>query len=127
MKRASVLLLATVLAAGPALFRGPAGAQEISAQRPNLVLIVTDDQRWDSISEEYTPNVWNRLVEPGVSFRNAFVPNPLCCPSRATILTGRYSHGNGVGTTSPRTAGSKRSTITTRSPPTSTLPATARR
>jgi arylsulfatase A-like enzyme len=98
MKRTFALVLSAILAIGSALARSTHAveAQEVPAQRPNLVLIVTDDQRWDSISEEYTPNVWNRLVVPGVSFRNAFVPNPLCCPSRATILTGRYSHGTGV-------------------------------
>ena len=42
------------------------------------------------------PTVNDELVAHGVTFSNAFVSNPLCCPSRATILTGRYSHGTGV-------------------------------
>jgi arylsulfatase A-like enzyme len=100
MERALAAILVATLTLGPALLTDSAGvrAQEVPAPRSNLVLIVTDDQRWDSISEEYTPNIWSRLVEPGVSFRNAFVPNPLCCPSRTTILTGRYSHRTKVWT-----------------------------
>jgi arylsulfatase A-like enzyme len=69
-----------------------AGAQ--SATPPNVVLIVTDDQRWDTLS--YMPTVSSELVGKGVTFTNAFVVNPLCCPSRASILTGTYSHTNGV-------------------------------
>jgi arylsulfatase A-like enzyme len=57
---------------------------------PNVVLIVTDDQRWDSLWA--MPEVQRDLVAPGVSFPNAFVVNPICCPSRTSILTGDYSH-----------------------------------
>ena len=42
------------------------------------------------------PTVQSALVEHGVTFTNSFVVNPLCCPSRASILTGRYSHSTGV-------------------------------
>jgi N-acetylglucosamine-6-sulfatase len=61
-----------------------------AAARPNIVLIVTDDQRWDTLSS--MPAVQAELVAKGVTFSNAFAVNPLCCPSRASILTGRYSH-----------------------------------
>jgi N-acetylglucosamine-6-sulfatase len=100
MKRAFAIVISAVLLAGPAPLpgSGPARAREARAPSPNLVLIVSDDQRWDSISEAFTPNIWNRLVVPGVSFRDAFVPNPLCCPSRTTILTGRYSRRTEVWT-----------------------------
>jgi N-acetylglucosamine-6-sulfatase len=47
------------------------------------------------------PTVQQELVGKGVEFRRAFVTNPLCCPSRATILTGTYSHTNGVWTNAP--------------------------
>ena len=67
--------------------------------RPNIVLVLTDDQRWDTVSA--MPNVTNRLVRPGVDFRNAFASNPLCCPSRVSILTGRYSHSTGVFSNRP--------------------------
>src|SRR5262245_7922302 len=50
-----------------------------SHTRPNIVLIVTDDQRWDSLWA--MPNVRRDLVAHGVNFTNAFVTTSLCCPS----------------------------------------------
>jgi len=66
------------------------GAGKAAARQPNIVLIVTDDQRWDTVS--YMPTVQSELVARGITFANGFVTNPLCCPSRASILTGSYSH-----------------------------------
>jgi N-acetylglucosamine-6-sulfatase len=80
--------LATCCLASPSV----APAQALGA--PNVVLIVTDDQRWDTVSE--MPIVTQELVRRGVTFTNAFAVNPLCCPSRASILTGRYSHSTRV-------------------------------
>ena len=62
--------------------------------RPNVLLIVTDDQRWDTL--DAMPIVERELAGKGISFSDAFVSNPLCCPSRASILTGNYSHTTGV-------------------------------
>jgi N-acetylglucosamine-6-sulfatase len=62
--------------------------------RPNVVLVLTDDQRWDTLN--VMPTVQSRLVARGVTFENAFAVNPVCCPSRASTLTGRYSHSTGV-------------------------------
>jgi N-acetylglucosamine-6-sulfatase len=64
--------------------------------RPSLVLVLTDDQRWDTLWA--MPSVRRILGRRGVTFRNSFVVNPHCCPSRATILTGQYSHSTGVYT-----------------------------
>lgn len=64
--------------------------------RPDVVQILTDDQRWDTLAE--MPIVEEDLVGHGISFERGYVSNPLCCPSRASILTGRYSHSNGVYT-----------------------------
>ncbi|MFL5798131.1 MAG: sulfatase [Actinomycetota bacterium] len=62
--------------------------------RADIVLILTDDQRFDSLWS--MPNVQSLLVDHGVTFSNAFVVNSLCCPSRSSILTGNYSHTTGV-------------------------------
>ena len=75
--------------------------QQIPSIRPNVVLIVTDDQRADSMW--VMPAVRRLIGDHGVRFSNAVVSNPFCCPSRATILTGLYSHrtrvyGNGGST-----------------------------
>src|SRR5438270_5663509 len=59
--------------------------------KPNIVLILSDDQTVSEMS--HMPTVGSELAGKGVTFRNAFVVNPLCCPSRTTILTGKYSHG----------------------------------
>jgi len=69
--------------------------------QPNIVFVLTDDQRWDAISLSgasgplETPNI-DRLGEEGVYFRNAFATTSLCSPSRASILTGLYAHAHGV-------------------------------
>lgn len=62
--------------------------------RPNIVFIVSDDQRWDTVS--YMPRVLDRLAARGVSFTNAFVTTPSCASSRASMLTGQYAHNHGV-------------------------------
>src|SRR5690625_1533751 len=75
-----------------------AGAQEES--RPNVVFILTDDQRSDAISasgsqDPQTPNI-DRLADEGVYFSNVFVTTSLCSPSRASILSGLYANTHGV-------------------------------
>jgi N-acetylglucosamine-6-sulfatase len=86
------------------LFLAPAPGGSVSGAVPppspqNIVLILTDDQRWDAMNHmPYTNSV---LTAHGVKFTNAFVVNPLCCPSRASILTGEYSHSTHVYSNSP--------------------------
>ena len=87
------LLVSAVVGAIVQFSPGPAGAVE---PPPNIVLILTDDQRADTLG--YMPIVQRTLGKHGVTFTNAYVSNPVCCPSRATILTGLYSHSTGVYT-----------------------------
>ncbi|MGH7548309.1 MAG: sulfatase-like hydrolase/transferase [Gemmatimonadales bacterium] len=74
---------------------------ECSARRaPNVLFMMTDDQRQDAMGAYgnailRTPHV-DRLAAGGVRFTEAFVTNSLCAPSRASILTGLYSHAHGV-------------------------------
>ncbi|HET7236344.1 MAG TPA: sulfatase-like hydrolase/transferase, partial [Actinomycetota bacterium] len=63
---------------------------------PNILLILIDDGRDEML--RYLPNVRRLLVGQGVRFTNGYVVNPVCCPSRASILTGDYSHTTGVYT-----------------------------
>ena len=75
---------------------GPAFPAERSAPRPNIVFILTDDQRVGLTSLEghpvsRTPNI-DRIGREGTWFRNFFVTTPLCSPSRASFLSGRYAH-----------------------------------
>src|SRR5918912_752744 len=63
------------------------------AERPNVILILTDDL--DTASISHMPNLRSLLIERGTTFENAFVTDSLCCPSRATILRGQYAHNTG--------------------------------
>lgn len=72
----------------------------LAAERPNFVIMMTDDQRHDAMSIAgnrmlKTPHL-DRIAREGIRFRNMFVTNALCAPSRATLLTGLYSHSHGV-------------------------------
>ncbi|MFQ5940571.1 MAG: sulfatase [Nitrososphaerales archaeon] len=73
--------------------------------RPNIVVIMADDQRWDMI--QYMPNVM-KLADEGITFTNSFVSTPLCCPSRASFLTGQYAHTHEVLTNEPPYGGVQR-------------------
>jgi N-acetylglucosamine-6-sulfatase len=64
--------------------------------KPNIVIIITDDQRWDTVTARYMPKLTRLLVPKGVSFTRSFASNPACCPSRVTTLTGKYSFTTGV-------------------------------
>src|SRR3954453_9595825 len=101
----------TTPAGQPAALAAPKGP----ASKPNIVLILTDDQRWDTL--QWMPNVQSLLVNHGVTFDNAFVENSLCCPSRASTLTGQHSHQTGVWSNEPPYGGfpvfRDRSTIAT--------------
>jgi arylsulfatase A-like enzyme len=76
---------------------------------PDIVLILTDDQRWDTIDRLGCgwpmPIVKSRLIDRGVRFTSAFVQNPVCCASRATMLTGRPSHATGIWNNDPPVGG----------------------
>ena len=90
-------------ASGPSTPTPSSEVEQPPPSRPNVVLIVTDDQRADSMS--VMPAV-NRLIgDRGVRFDDAVVSNPFCCPSRASILTGLYSHNTGVYSNREETGG----------------------
>ena len=74
-----------------------------TADQPNIVFVLTDDL--DYASAQKMPEIGALLREGGVSFENAFVSHPVCCPSRATILTGLYDHNHDVRTNSPPDGG----------------------
>jgi N-acetylglucosamine-6-sulfatase len=88
-------------ALGPALLLGPGPPAAVDVVpglrvgvRPDILVITADDMRADDL--RWMPHVRHELAALGISFRNSFTPNPLCCPARATFLTGKYSHNHGV-------------------------------
>jgi arylsulfatase A-like enzyme len=65
-----------------------------AAPRPNILIVITDDQRADSLRT--MPAIRRWFGRGGTTYRNAFATTPLCCPARASIMTGRYVHNHGV-------------------------------
>jgi N-acetylglucosamine-6-sulfatase len=101
---AAALIWGTVVAA---LFAGSASQSEAATQqrvnRPNVVVIMTDDQTVESV--RVMSNVRALLAAQGVTFDNNFATFPLCCPSRATFLTGQYPHNHRVLGNAPPNGG----------------------
>ncbi|WP_197442643.1 sulfatase family protein [Lignipirellula cremea] len=76
--------------------------------RPNMVVVLVDDLRWDELGCTghpfvRTPHI-DRIANEGARFRNAFCTVPLCSPSRACILTGQHAHTNGIVDNTDRSA-----------------------
>jgi arylsulfatase A-like enzyme len=108
--RALVALLATFCIGGalgiggtPPPLRGAASA---AATRPNIVVVMTDDQARGSM--QVMRNTKALIGARGVTFQRSFVNYSLCCPSRATFLTGQYMHNHQVAGNSPPNGGFNR-------------------
>ena len=99
------LLVSMIALSGALLLAGGAASDSTqivpsaASTRPNLVLVLTDDQNLASLA--FMPRTLELLGAQGLTFSNHFVPLSLCCPSRATILTGLYPHNHKVYTNFP--------------------------
>lgn len=83
-----------ILVAGVLLFYGAEQTTSAGQVRPNIIFVFTDDQ--DPHSLNIMPRVKARLMQQGKTFRNATFTQPLCCPSRASMLRGQYPHNTSV-------------------------------
>jgi N-acetylglucosamine-6-sulfatase len=120
--KGKVAALATALTVAAALALGAGGCGDSGAQpeppqpdptpesaaqprpdTPNVVFVMTDDQTVADL--EQMPKTRRLVGERGASFDNFIVSFPLCCPSRASFLTGRYAHNSGVLSNSPEHGG----------------------
>src|SRR5580704_2487520 len=93
----NLLSFLAILCLNPGDFRA---ADASSSKPPNILYIMADDHAAHAISAygskiNQTPNI-DRIAKDGMRFTNCFVTNSICTPSRATIITGKYSHMNGV-------------------------------
>jgi N-acetylglucosamine-6-sulfatase len=98
--KVAVFLLASAvfLAGAPAEASG-----SMAGGRPNVIVIMTDDQTVESL--RVMGNVKRLLADRGASFARSFVSFSMCCPSRATFLTGQYAHNHGVLSNAPPEGG----------------------
>lgn len=98
-------LLALACAVG--LAGGQARASAAAGSQPSFVVIQTDDQTLDGLYATFSaysgapatramPNTLDLIAKRGMTFNRYYVPYPLCCPSRVSLLTGRYAHNHGV-------------------------------
>ena len=78
---------------------------EETSRPPNIIFLMTDDQRWDNFGcygrPEFETNNIDKLAKQGVIFDNAYYAVSICMPSRTTIMTGRYLSNHRVGFTAP--------------------------
>jgi N-acetylglucosamine-6-sulfatase len=88
-RRAQLLLLVSVL-----VLQACGMLPRINDERPNFLIIITDDQRYDTMT--YMPNTQSLIFDQGVTFSHGYITTPFCCPSRASILTGMYAHNHYV-------------------------------
>jgi arylsulfatase A-like enzyme len=92
LRGAATIVLLTALIVGAGARSSTAG----SRRPPGIVVIMADDQPYDVISA--MPAVDRLLAERGTTLTRSFAENPLCCPARASFLTGQHSHSTGVWT-----------------------------
>jgi N-acetylglucosamine-6-sulfatase len=96
------VVLTLVACTPPTRHIAPVRAVAVDAQpvvpvvvgRPNVVVVMADDMRADDL--RFMPRVRRLIGARGLTFRNSFSPYPLCCPARASFLTGQYPHNHGV-------------------------------
>ena len=89
MLAASILLCALV--AQPA-----ESSTAVARRRPNILLIITDDQAWSHFTRPLMPRVFSDIVDRGALFTRAYASSSVCCPSRAEMFTGLYEHNTNV-------------------------------
>ena len=93
MRTAAVLVAVALWALPSAAQARPASAAKDG--RPNILVVMTDDQAAADVAK--MPNVRRLLAARGTTFTEAIDSFPLCCPARATFITGQYAHNHGVG------------------------------
>lgn len=109
LKAAIVLFLLSAVITACA--SAPVAAKQTAdgATPPNILLVLTDDLSHGTLGaalvNNWMPNLKSAVIDQGMTFQNFYIADSLCCPSRATLLTGQYSHNHGVRTNVPPLGG----------------------
>jgi N-acetylglucosamine-6-sulfatase len=96
-----ILRAAAVGALAISLLPAVAGSASAAQWAPNVIVIQTDDENFSDLRPAVMPNTWRFIVGHGTFFTHYDVATPLCCPSRASLLTGQYPHNDGVFNNKP--------------------------
>ncbi len=98
----TLLLLASIGAASSSSGASPGAASAHRlADRPNIIVIESDDQPRIAFNHQAMPKTFRRIVDHGTKFSQMVATPPLCCPSRAAFMTGDYPHNSGVWSNKP--------------------------
>jgi N-acetylglucosamine-6-sulfatase len=103
--RGATLACACLAVAAALLVLGMRAAPAVATPRPNVVLIITDDQTQTPDMLFAMPNTRELIADAGTTFSNSFVTTALCCPARATLFSGQYAHNHGVWDNIPPNGG----------------------
>jgi N-acetylglucosamine-6-sulfatase len=95
-QRGQLALYSLVVVLSLLCYPVPASAEPSSMRPPNILLLLTDDQDLVVGGMAHMPKLERLLKGRGVTFENGFVHTPICCPSRSSILSGRYLHNGGA-------------------------------
>lgn len=99
MRKSMAILLTLLVLAGSVLMSLLLPDQRLQS-KPNIIFLLTDDQRWDALGAMGNPHILtpnlDAMAAEGILFRNAYVTTPICCTSRASILSGQYARRHGI-------------------------------
>lgn len=98
---AATALAAASLAGSERLDAAAEGSSSSRPPKPNVIVVVADDQDVGLFDRELMPNTFDLLDRGATSLTDFTISTPLCCPSRATQLTGQYAHNSGVTSNDP--------------------------
>jgi len=98
VKHSAVLLTAAALVIGLSAlgFSTSASPEPASESRPNILVIMTDDQGHETLTSQFMPFTKSMIADQGITFTRGYISTAICCPSRASFLTGKYARHHGV-------------------------------
>jgi arylsulfatase A-like enzyme len=91
-----IALAVAALVAGLLVVSNKSTAHRQASGRPNILIILTDDQSIGTMTKQVMPNTLREIADQGRRYTNFYITDPLCCPSRSSIMTGQLNHNNHV-------------------------------